>query len=143
MSCNSVQSKLSAYVDGEMSAVEMQSIKSHVANCNECMEAMVQYRAVRATLRDLPGTPDPSEGLPDRILRNISASKRVNYRLAFMLAVPALAVAVVMIARTPRAQTPNRDVAVRQELARDQFIDASSDPMSGATVGRFASFESR
>jgi anti-sigma factor RsiW len=144
MSCKSIQSKLSAYLDGEMSGTEMQSVRSHVHGCHACQSELDGLKSVQMVLRGLPASPEPSAELPQFIGRNIIKSKRSHLRLGLALAVPAIVLTVISYPR-PAAQTnvQDRDLVIHRQLAKDQIFDAGNDSTSGASLVHFANFEDR
>ena len=53
------QLELASYLDGRLSAAEVESIEAHLAACRECREATVDARIiVAAAARSRPGAPD-------------------------------------------------------------------------------------
>ena len=144
MSCNSVKTKLSSYVDGEMSAAELQQVKRHVASCPDCYKQLEQFRGVRTSLRDLDAAPEAPSDLPDRVLRTIKSSRTNYFKFAFALAVPVLLAAMIISSRTPKPiSNSDRDLTIKRQLAKDRIFDAGTDPTSGASLVHYTSFEGR
>ncbi len=141
MSCNAVQSKLSAYVDGEMSGVEMQTIRKHVNHCEDCQGQVDYLKSVQMVLRGLPPTPEAAANLPDRITASINSTRRNYFRYALVVAIPVCAFAVISYTRLAPNRTQDRDKAINRQLASAQFIDAGNDSTSGASLGHYTSFE--
>lgn len=54
MNCRYVQSRLSAYLDFELSGVEQQLIRSHLEQCIECSEEFEGLRRTKELLRQMP-----------------------------------------------------------------------------------------
>jgi len=54
MNCRYVQSRLSAYLDFELSGVEQQLIRSHLEQCIECSEEFESLRRTKELLRQMP-----------------------------------------------------------------------------------------
>jgi anti-sigma factor RsiW len=48
------QEQLSAYLDGELSLAERQTLEHHLPTCARCQEALAQLRAVRRLLNAMP-----------------------------------------------------------------------------------------
>jgi anti-sigma factor RsiW len=74
MSCT-VETELTAYLDGELSAVEAARVRVHLMSCSECRatEAML-----RRTVAELPSLPvfEPTSGLRRRVLAEVEALPR-------------------------------------------------------------------
>ena len=70
MNCHRVTNLLSAYVDGELTGVEMLSIRRHLSDCGECAE---EYEAVRFTKMAVVrlATVQPRESFAALILKNL------------------------------------------------------------------------
>ncbi|MFN3689922.1 MAG: anti-sigma factor family protein [Fimbriimonadales bacterium] len=69
MNCRYVQSRLSAYLDMELSGVEQQQIRSHLEQCIECSCELESLRRTKQILRQMPVVV-PSSG-PERVLRRV------------------------------------------------------------------------
>lgn len=54
MNCRYVQSRLSAYLDVELSGVEQQLIRSHLEQCMECSDEFESLRRTKQLLRQMP-----------------------------------------------------------------------------------------
>jgi len=143
MSCNKVQPKLSAYLDGEMSGVEMMQFRTHINDCRTCQSELNGLRAVHSMMRDLPAGPEPSEQLADKVMMRVNASRPNFMRLALVVAVPVLCYAIFTFSRPNQAKIPNRDLILKSQLAQDQIFDAGSDPTSGASLVHYTNFEGR
>lgn len=143
MSCNRVQPRLSAYLDGEMSGVEMLQFRSHINSCRDCQNELDGLRSVQAVLRDLPTAPEPSEAMIARIRAGVTASRTNYLRLALVVAVPALCWAIFAYNRPHHDKVQDRDLIINRQLAKDQIFDAGSDPASGASLVHYTNFEAR
>jgi mycothiol system anti-sigma-R factor len=142
MSCKSVQSKLSAYLDGEMSGTEMMNIRAHVNQCRACQSELEGLKSVQMILRGMPAGPEAPAMLPERITQSLATKNRSYVRLSLVLAIPAIVFAIAFYRRpVPSAKVQDRDLAMNRQLASDQMIDAGNDSTSGASLGHFASFE--
>ncbi len=143
MSCNTSQSKLSAYVDGEMSGMEMQAIRRHVNHCPDCQGQVNDLKSVQMVLRGLPSTPEAPANLPDRITASIKTTRRNYLRYAIVMAIPLCAVAVIFYPRSAPIRAQDRDLVIHRQLAKDQLFDAGTDSTSGASLVHYANLESR
>ena len=79
MTCKSVQGKLSAYIDGELSGFEMLDIRSHVHRCPNCAGEMEQFRQLKWAVGNMaesdPG-PDLADMLKEAVLKSENAAQR-------------------------------------------------------------------
>lgn len=66
MNCHRVQSLISAYVDSELSGVEMLAIREHLNGCSECRREFESLREVKSALGRLH-TKHPVADLASRI----------------------------------------------------------------------------
>lgn len=145
MSCNTVQTKLSAYLDGEMSGAEMLLTRSHVNSCEKCQRELDSLKSAQIVLRSLPVVPEPSPMLPSMIMEKVTSERRGHLRLGLTLALalPVIAfLAIAMNRPTPRP-VPDRNVAINQQLANDQVYDAGNDSTSGASLVHYTNYEGR
>lgn len=141
MSCNTVQKKLSAYVDGEMSGTEMQIIRSHVNHCRSCQAELDGLKSVQMVLRGLPSGPEPSPTLPSMITQNLVIEKRNYFRLGLLFAVPIVALAALFYPRPNSQRAQDRDLVIHRQLAKDQVFDAGTDSTSGASLVHYTNYE--
>ena len=74
MNCRNTQSKLSRYLDGEMSVAERGRIESHVNACDACRKAFERLQAASEALAQLPAPPDVPRGFAER-LRSLAAQQ--------------------------------------------------------------------
>lgn len=70
MICPDVQERLSAYLDGALSPMEMEEVSEHVRGCEACRIILSELRQVRDELRSLPEVPIP-DGLHSSIMRSL------------------------------------------------------------------------
>ena len=74
MNCRHTKSRLSRYLDGEMSVTERERIESHVNACPACRKALEQLQSVSESLAQLPSPPDVPQGFAER-LRSLAAQQ--------------------------------------------------------------------
>ena len=142
MSCKSIQAKLSAYLDGEMSGVEMQTVRAHVHGCRDCQIELDGLKSIQAILREMPITPEPSLALPSMIQQRVSEKRGGPVRVGLLLALPAILLAVFFtLSRSGPKPAPDRDVAINRQLANDQIFDARNDSTSGASLVHYTNYE--
>lgn len=61
MSCNSIQSKFSEYLDGRLTGVEMHDIASHLTACRSCSDEWVGLQKTQVALASLGPVPHPDD----------------------------------------------------------------------------------
>ena len=149
MNCKSVQTYLSAYLDGELGGQESLELRDHLGQCSHCQAEEQQLRKLKQLLRGLPQY-QPSTDFEDRLVANVFAKAerrplfafsfdwRVAGGLAAAAAICAFALFQLTERRVPSAgsQIPmvQRD-RFDEEFTRDQLFMAGNDPLSG---NRFA-----
>lgn len=143
MSCNNIQSKLSAYVDGEMSGYDMQDLRAHVNNCKDCQAELYGIKAVQSILREMPATPEPPSMIELKLEKRVRAYRSNYLRLAFFLAVPAVCLVAISYLRPNNPKVEDRDLIINRQLSNDQIFDAGNDSTSGATLVHYTNLESR
>lgn len=72
MNCRYVQSRLSAYLDAELSGTEQQQIRSHLEQCIECSLELESLRQTKRILRQIPIVA-PTRG-PEYVLLRVRQS---------------------------------------------------------------------
>jgi anti-sigma factor RsiW len=150
MNCKSVQTYLSAYLDGELAGPESLQVREHLGCCRECQTEEHQLRSLKSLLRSLPSF-QPSAGFEDRLVATVISkreqvsllSMRFNWRwLGGLAAASVLAVFAVIQATERRVPTSESHSMARMdpadlEMTRDQLFYSGNDPLSGS---RFVSF---
>lgn len=99
----SISDRLSEYVDGELTPMEMAGVERHLASCEECRAVVVDLRAIVTAARRLPGVPPERElwdGISPRIEgTNVTGFRaRVRQRISFTLPQLAAAGIALMVA---------------------------------------------
>ena len=74
MNCRDTRSRLSRYLDGEMSVTERGRIDSHVNACDACRKALERLQSISESLAQLPAPPDMPRGFAER-LRSLAAQQ--------------------------------------------------------------------
>ena len=72
MNCHRLSSLLSAYIDGELTGVEMIEIRNHVDGCPACQDDLDQVRAMKRLVGRLR-TAQPAPDLGSRICASLDA----------------------------------------------------------------------
>lgn len=143
MNCRLVESRIDAYIDGELCGDEMLALRHHITSCSQCTKELDSLKRVKALVGGLPQRP-PSPGLEDRLLLAIRAAKAQRHttrgawvRLAVHAAVAAVATATAMLAfsifvGTESSTETGASVASTSDgLDRDQVFDQARNPLYG------------
>jgi anti-sigma factor RsiW len=101
MICERCNSRLSAYIDGMLSAAEVRELNEHLAECRRCRDDLREIQAVRTILRRLPEH-EARPGFWDDALRTVRVrgrKRRVQWspRYAASAAAAALALAALVV----------------------------------------------
>lgn len=141
MTCKQIESRLSAYVDQELSRSESSLIRAHLHECEACAEVANALARVKDLLSAQPEIEAPF-GFEDRLVRAVFDQPVVavrRFRLAwagsaaFVFAfVGAWMYLQAVDARGVDLQ--NQTASTDFNLARDQAYAASGDPFAGNTV---------
>ncbi len=151
MNCRGVESKISAYLDGELGGYEMLTLRDHLSQCKSCSREMETIRAAKQIMSAIPDTaPDPEffARLRTNVLEG-SNPRRELFPWGHLAIVGSLAAAcaVVIFVRMQRSHVaPN--VAPKQEIAsfdlnRDQAYVDGADSWGGRAPIVPASYGSR
>jgi anti-sigma factor RsiW len=131
MSCT-VETELTAYVDGELSVVDAARVRTHLLSCGHCRttEALL-----RRTISELAGLPafEPSAALRRRVLAEVEALPRpwpVRLRTWFrpaLLAPAGVALATAVVVAVVVSQRVAERAEQRTELAVAEHYELLSD----------------
>jgi hypothetical protein len=102
MNCTEIRPLISAYYDGEATPEERALVQQHLPRCEDCRQALAEYRAIGSDLRGLP-VPVPPAGLRRDVWRAIEAQQKG--RPAFGAAAPAKGT-VIAFPRGQKKLTP-------------------------------------
>lgn len=145
MNCKNVQSRMSAYVDRELSGAEMHEMRDHLGRCEGCRQEEVEARSLKHLLSGV-GPVEPPIGFEERLVLNVLkecpvAQLEPRRRPAFLLAAFAAAAAmagtllILPMFRTVQPPQPEVKTSISNDYAleinRDQLYEASGDPLSG------------
>lgn len=152
MNCRLVQSRLSAYIDGELGGVEMLAVRDHVARCKRCGAELEDLRSLK-TLLTRCAVPEPCRNFEDRLLANVYAHQqrrvqstwRATLFASLGTAAAAMTVTTVWLRshREPIATPAKAKDEISLELGRDQIAQAASDPLSSPGAGTPAFYAAR
>jgi anti-sigma factor RsiW len=140
IACRSVRAQFSAYLDGDVTGVAMQSIASHLENCRKCAEEFGIWRKMQQSLANLgPARPPVDLGLRIRVAlsqehartpKNALATWRVRWENSvapFLIQASAgLASAVVLLGTM--AFLIGAFAAPEPAAARDEPLGMASSP---------------
>lgn len=128
---------ISAYLDGELNAVETTEIESHLADCGECASELDDVTAARSALRGLPMLDPPVwVGRVDVVPIQSAKSRRAQGFTRWVAAAAAsviLLAGVVVVSGEPAAVI-DIDTMSTQHVARvvvDPGISTIRGPVSG------------
>ena len=76
MNCKAVQSRLSAYLDRELTGTELLELRDHLRNCDECRAEETELRQLKNLLGSL-SVAEPSADLADRLCARVLKSAPV------------------------------------------------------------------
>jgi predicted anti-sigma-YlaC factor YlaD len=109
MVCESCNSRLSAYLDGNLSSKELRAVGTHIAACRRCREDLRELQDLKRILRKLPAA-EAREGFWDDALRAVRTSRRKPaiwaYGSAVGAAAAAVAVAIIVLISRPDPTVP-------------------------------------
>jgi mycothiol system anti-sigma-R factor len=133
MNCSEARTRLSAYVDGELTASEIAAVEGHCLECRACAALVRAEREFRQLLRRQPREAAPAElraRIRQRVRREaVVALARRWVPVSAVAAAAAVVVLVLMPARTPPplvADLVDKHIAYAQ-IERPAEL-ASTDP---------------
>lgn len=146
MNCQFCRSRLSSYVDGELSASEMLAIRRHLEECAGCDCAYQSSLEVKRLVGNLPSEPAP-EALELRLLESVRKEADVrtvvaggwpNFGVAIALGAAAAIVFGVLLFRTePATQSaaPSKGYSLASDaIAFDQDFNSARGAFSSNTM---------
>lgn len=141
MTCKQIESRLSAYVDQELSHVDSARVRAHLHDCAACNEVAAEMSRVKQLLAAIPEVEVPV-GLEDRLQRAVFGEPvRAARRFRIAWAGSAAFVCAFAGAWMWLQAADARDIDLRNQtaqsdfnLARDQAYAAGGDPFAGNTV---------
>jgi len=125
MNCRHVSQSLSAFLDGELSGVQMIAVRHHLSECRACRYELEGLKATQTALRSLPNATPISPSHEAMMSRVKARQPRIRERLhaAGMVTVSSVAAAVLALALFNRLN-PQSPVAGKDSMAP---FTASSD----------------
>jgi anti-sigma factor RsiW len=135
MNCEMLQSRLSAYLDGELSGRDMLAIRSHLHQCPECANILEIERLTKEALAGIP-TLEPPADFEERLVAKVMASpvratRAWQFGAAFvMTSVAAFAVTLGYL-QASKSTSPTPTVANTYEAQKAEVIMTQWDPYGG------------
>ncbi len=77
MTCTQTQNMISAYMDKELSGIEMQIVSQHLRQCPDCSTEYQQMLAMKRMMARLQG-PAPSADFEQKLFAAVSQSQQTN-----------------------------------------------------------------
>lgn len=135
MTCNQVSALLSAYIDGELSGIEMRFIREHVCYCPECASELQAERHVKSILGGAPMVAAPA-GLEDRLIAAVMAEEhRSPFAVVAKFAVAGvLAFVLATAALQFNRRSEGADPTARIDTSRHEAFMDASDPFGGGQM---------
>jgi predicted anti-sigma-YlaC factor YlaD len=144
MTCKSVQSMLSAYIDGELCGYEMLRVRSHLHDCKSCSEEVDQIRNLKWVIGNVPES-NPREGFEETLKQTVFASPRKTRARALpvtMISGLAFFAALLVSLATLRSQgphvvvhpKPSNQEAISFDVSRDQAYQSGGDAFNDGSM---------
>jgi anti-sigma factor RsiW len=141
MNCNSVQTRLSAYLDRELSGNELLELRAHLAECRECRTEETELRNLKLMLGGLEA-PQPSDDLCDRLCCAVlqearKSEQRWSWRkplvtFASVAAVSMLATFFILSVQAPKPALVKQDIT--SDVAANEAYNMAVDPYGAPVV---------
>lgn len=151
MTCRSVEFRLSAYLDGELTGAEMLAIGRHLADCMACSSEADSIRRLKMMV-GLQNELEPESGFEDRLVAHVLHSRQRTNRVGWTSALGLAGIVVAggalaffvstWLSGPPKATAGGTD-AGSLELARDQMYFNATDPLGGPAPVVSANYDQR
>jgi anti-sigma factor RsiW len=140
MTCKQVSVLVSAFVDGEVTAIESMGIRAHLHDCECCANAVRELKVVRSIMKIEPKDIPIPAGLEQRLVATVTRPPKQKFVLVASLATVALIASLMVPAMAKSSPVPNqnRNMAMKHELVRDHMSSFGSDPTEGACLTSYA-----
>lgn len=135
MSCNRIEDRILAYVDGRLKANEMREVETHLKTCAACLLRVNEFRALSGLLDELPQI-EPSGAFDARVRARVAAEPvkqswwsvfAPSPRVAF--AASMLLLAMVWIGSRP-GEPVNNTIPITDEVVSDLPVLENFDVIS-------------
>jgi anti-sigma factor RsiW len=130
--CKPLDSRLTAYLDGELDDQESRALKAHLVSCARCSSDLEQQRTARQALRNAAPLIQPPPGAYERVQASLRQAKLPPTRRRSALVAGGLAALFALIALLSISWLNNRlpSSALRQVVAAHEHETNSSAPVS-------------
>lgn len=137
MNCKAVESRLSAYLDGELTGEEMLEMRAHLGRCAGCAGEMAELRLLKSLLGGAE-EPEPESEFEGRLVAHVFSQKpaRSTARAALPYALAATLVASLgfaLLANRPAAHAApfeaRNATPYDLDMQSDQAFYAGTDPL--------------
>lgn len=130
MSCNRMENKILAYVDGRLKESERLEVEKHLATCAACRLRVNEFRAVSSLLDELPVI-EPSAAFDLRVHARVAAIPVKQSWWAAFLPAPRVAIAAAMLLLATvwvgTHSTPNQTPVPPDDMAVLENLDVLSN----------------
>lgn len=148
MNCRYTRSRISAYIDRELTPSDAEKVRVHLAECDSCSDECRLTLDIRDGISNLKSV-DTGPMFEQRLLAavreagELGKEKRMGWSMAL---VPAAAIAAAFLIFSLLRQTDTEPEPVysgqpgtpqANPLARDQAFDQARNPFSGGTTVSF------
>lgn len=138
MNCEMLQSRLSAYLDGELSGRDMMAIRSHIHLCPECAGILEIERLTKEALAGVPAVEPPADFEERLVSAVMAAPVRANrtWRIGMALVMTSVAACAITLGylRANRTSVAEPTVANSYESQRAEAMMAGWDPFAGGST---------
>jgi len=153
MNCKAVQTRLSAYLDRELSGEELLEMRAHLFDCNDCSQEEKELRMLKAMLGGFEA-PETPPGLESRLRARVlgaSREERPFWSPRSMIGAFALVAASSMLAtlalltfgQQSAGVAPAKSPNVASDVQRDQAYSTGLDATEGAPLITWADYAGR
>lgn len=141
MNCKHIESRLSAFIDQELSRAEHSQVRAHIHDCEACAVALAQLTQIKNLMAARPEVEVPL-GFEDRLVCAVFEQPTRAPRRFVLAWAGTAAFAIAFVGAWGYLQSSSaEDSELRNQmaksdfnLARDQAYAAGGDPFAGNTV---------
>jgi anti-sigma factor RsiW len=149
MNCKGVESRLSAYLDGELTGQEMLAVREHLSYCRECRQEETSLRGLKRMLCSLSAA-EPPVGFEEKLAACVMRSRPEPrswsiFQSALVFAGVAGCTMFATLQLISHPQTPPQAMAapmaqdssqqgIAFQVRHDEMTTQMSDPISGSPV---------
>jgi predicted anti-sigma-YlaC factor YlaD len=147
MNCKYIQTRLSVYLDGELSGSDSLLIRDHLSTCIECQAELKQIKTVSNLLSCLPPVPEPDDLMIERMLQKAMPSAKPK-KVPWLGIAACSAIVCAMLYATffkipQQAAVQDEHEAIERAITKDRLRDAGMDSFAGASLVHTTSYQPR